>query len=247
MISIKSKREIELMREAGQKNVLVMKEIAKNIKVGVTTKKLDDIAYKKIKALGCEPSCLGYEGFPASVCISVNDEVVHGIPGGRIIKNGDIVSVDLVVSYKGYHADATRTYIVGNVPKEIEELVENTKKAFYEGVKVIKNGIRVRDISRAIESYAHRHHLSVVEELVGHGIGSEMHEEPDIPNFDDGSMIRLKTGMVIAIEPMLNLGSKEVYLDDNDWTVKTMDGKPSAHYENTVLITDEGYEILTGD
>lgn len=247
MISIKSKREIELMREAGQKNVLVMKEIAKNIKVGVTTKKLDDIAYKKIKALGCEPSCLGYEGFPASVCISVNDEVVHGIPGGRIIKNGDIVSVDLVVSYKGYHADATRTYIVGNVPKEIEELVENTKKAFYEGVKVIKNGIRVRDISRAIESYAHRHHLSVVEELVGHGIGSEMHEEPDIPNFDDGSMVRLKTGMVIAIEPMLNLGSKEVYLDDNDWTVKTMDGKPSAHYENTVLITDEGYEILTGD
>lgn len=247
MISIKSKREIELMREAGKYNSLVMNEIAKNIKVGVTTKKLDDIAYKTIKKFGCEPSCLGYEGFPASVCISVNNEVVHGIPGKRIIKNGDIVSVDLVVSYKGYHADATRTYIVGNVPKEVSDLVENTKKAFYEGVKVIKSGIRVRDISRAIESFAHEHNLGVVEELVGHGIGSDMHEEPDIPNFDDGSMIRLKTGMVIAIEPMLTLGSKEVYLDDNDWTVKTLDGKPSAHYENTVLITDDGYEILTGD
>ncbi len=235
------------MREAGKYNSLVMQEIAKNIKVGVSTQRLDDIAYRKIKALGCKPSCLGYEGFPASVCISVNDEVVHGIPGKRIIKNGDIVSVDLVVSYKGYHADATRTYIVGNVSKEVQELVENTKKAFYEGVKVIKNGIRVRDISRAIEKYAHDHGLSVVEELVGHGIGTDMHEEPDIPNFDDGSMVKLKTGMVIAIEPMLNLGEKEVYLDDNDWTVKTMDGKPSAHYENTVLITDDGYEILTGD
>lgn len=247
MISIKSEREISLMREAGKYNSLVMKEIKSNIKVGVTTKKLDEIAYKAIKKYGCEASCLGYEGFPASVCISVNDEVVHGIPGKRKIKNGDIVSVDLVVSYKGYHADATRTYIVGSVDKEISDLVENTKQAFYAGVKVVKNGIRVKDISREIEKYAHDHGLSVVEELVGHGIGSEMHEDPEIPNFDTGSNIVLKTGMVIAIEPMLNLGSKEVYLDDNDWTVKTMDGNMSSHYENTVLITDDGYEILTGD
>lgn len=247
MISIKSEREIALMREAGKYNILVLKEIEKNLKVGVTTKKLDEIAYKTIKKYGCVPSCLGYEGYPASVCISINDEVVHGIPSKRKIKNGDIVSVDLVVSYKGYHADATRTYIIGNVPQEVADLVENTKQAFYAGVKVIKSGVRVKDISREIEKYAHAHGLSVVEEMVGHGIGSAMHEDPEIPNYDTGSNIVLKAGMVIAIEPMLNLGSREVYLDDNDWTIKTMDGNMSAHYENTVLITEDGYEILTGD
>jgi methionyl aminopeptidase len=183
----------------------------------------------------------------ATSCISINDEVVHGIPGGRKIKNGDIVSIDLVLSYKGYHADATRTYIVGNVSEEIKNLVKDTKDAFYAGVAKVKEGARVRDISCAIEDYAHSHGLSVVEELCGHGIGLEMHEEPDICNFDDGNMTRLKAGMVIAIEPMLNLGSKKVYLCDDDWTVKTMDGKPSCHYENTVLVTKDGYEILTGD
>lgn len=247
MISIKSSREIALMREAGKYHQLVMQEIAKNIKVGITTKKIDEIAYKAIVKYGCTPSCLGYEGFPATLCISINDEVVHGIPGDRKIKDGDIVSVDLVLAYEGYHADGTRTFLVGNVKPEVQELVKNTRQAFYEGLKVVKNGVRIKEIGSQIEKFAHHHNYAVVEELVGHGIGSNMHEEPDVPNYDDGSNIRLKTGMVIAIEPMINLGSKEVYLDDNDWTVKTMDGKPSAHYENTVLVTDTGYEILTGD
>ena len=247
MISIKSDREIALMKEAGKYNVMVLKAVEKFLRPGITTKQIDTLVNRLIHEYGCEPSCLGYEGFPASVCVSVNDEVVHGIPGNRKIKNGDIVSVDLVLSYKGYHADATRTFIVGTVNPDIEFLVKNTQAAFYAGVKEVKNGARIKDVSRAIEKYAHDHHLSVVEELVGHGIGSNMHEEPDVPNFDDGSNIRLKTGMTIAIEPMLNLGTKEVYLDDNDWTVKTVDGLPSAHYENTVLVTDTGYEILTGD
>lgn len=247
MISIKSEREIELMREAGKYNQLTFKEVEKYLKPGVTTKKLDTVIHDFIVKNGCVPSTLGYEGYPASVCISINDEVVHGIPGNRIIKDGDIVSIDLVLSYKGYHADATRTYIIGEVSDDVRGLVENTKKAFYAGVAQVKEGARVRDISRAIEKYAHEHGLSVVEELVGHGIGLHMHEEPNIPNFDDNNMTKLKAGMTIAIEPMLNLGSKYVYVEDDNWTVKTVDGKPSAHYENTVLVTKDGYEILTGD
>ena len=247
MISIKSVREIELMREAGKYNILAFKEVEKYLKPGVTTKKLDKVVHDFIVKNGCVPSTLGYEGYPASVCISVNDEVVHGIPGSRILQNGDIVSIDLVLSYKGYHADATRTYIIGDVPEDVRNLVENTKGAFYAGVAKVRDGARIRDISRAIEEYAHAHGLSVVEELVGHGIGSSMHEEPDVPNFDTNSMVKLKAGMTLAIEPMLNLGSKHVYLEDDDWTVKTVDGKPSAHYENTVLVTKDGYEILTGE
>lgn len=247
MISIKSDREIELMREAGKYNILTFKEVEKYLKPGVTTKKLDKVIHDFIIKCGCVPSTLGYEGYPASVCISVNDEVVHGIPGSRVIQDGDIVSIDLVLSYKGYHADATRTYIIGNVSDEVRDLVENTKEAFYVGVKEVREGARIKDISRAIENFAHEHGLSVVEELVGHGIGTSMHEEPDVPNFDDGNMTKLKAGMTIAIEPMLNLGSKKVYLEDDDWTVKTWDGKPSAHYENTVLVTKDGYEILTGE
>ena len=247
MISIKSDREINLMREAGKYNQLTFKEIEKYLKPGITTKKIDEIVHDFIIKNGCVPSTLGYEGYPASVCISINDEVVHGIPGKRVIKSGDIVSVDLVLSYKGYHADATRTYIIGDVPDEVKELVENTKKAFYAGVAKVREGARVNDISIAVEKYAHEHGLSVVEELVGHGIGNNMHEEPDVPNFNDHNMTVLKAGMTIAIEPMLNLGSKEVYMCDDDWTIKTLDESPSAHYENTVLVTKTGYEILTGE
>jgi len=247
MISIKSDREIALMREAGKYLQLAFKEVEKHLKPGVTTKELDKILHDFTIEIGCVPSCLGFEGYPASVCISINDEVVHGIPSNRVIKTGDIVSVDYVLSYKGYHADATRTYIIGEVSDEVKALVENTKKAFYAGVSVVKEGARVRDISRAIEAYAHAHGLSVVEELTGHGIGTDMHEDPDIENFDNNNMTRLKAGMTIAIEPMLNLGKKDVYLCDDDWTVKTYDGLPSAHYENTVLVTKDGYEILTGD
>lgn len=247
MISIKSDREIKLMREAGKKLNDTFKYIEEYVKTDVTTEKLDKLIHDYIIGIRCIPSCLGYEGYPCSSCISINDEVVHGIPGKRKIKDGDIVSIDLVLSYKGYHADATRTYIVGNVSKKIENLVKDTKAAFYAGVHEVKEGARVRDISIAIENYAHSHGLSVVEELCGHGIGLDMHEDPDICNFDDGNKTRLKAGMTIAIEPMLNLGSKEVYLDEDDWTVKTLDGKPSCHYENTVLVTKDGYEILTGD
>ena len=247
MISIKSDREIALMREAGKYLQLAFKEVEKHLKPGVTTKELDKILHDFTIEIGCVPSCLGFEGYPASVCISINDEVVHGIPSNRVIKTGDIVSVDYVLSYKGYHADATRTYIIGEVSDEVKALVENTKKAFYAGVSVVKEGARVRDISRAIEAYAHAHGLSVVEELTGHGIGTDMHEDPDIENFDNNNMTRLKAGMTIAIEPMLNLGKKDVYLCDDDWTVKTYDGLPSAQYENTVLVTKDGYEILTGD
>ena len=247
MITVKSDREIELMRIAGNIVYKTHQYLKDYLKPGITTQEIDDLADKYIRSLDATPSCKGYEGYPATSCISINDEVVHGIPGGRKIKNGDIVSIDLVLSYKGYHADATRTYIVGNVSEEIKNLVKDTKDAFYAGVAKVKEGARVRDISLAIEDYAHSHGLSVVEELCGHGIGLEMHEEPDICNFDDGNMTRLKAGMVIAIEPMLNLGSKKVYLCDDDWTVKTMDGKPSCHYENTVLVTKDGYEILTGD
>ena len=247
MISIKSDREIELMRIAGKYLSDTFKYIEKYIKTGVTTKRLDTLIHDYIISIGCVPSCLGYEGYPATACISINDEVVHGIPGGRKIKNGDIVSIDLVLSYKGYHADATRTYIIGNVSDEVRNLINDTKGAFYAGVKKVKEGARVMDISCAIEEYAHAHGLSVVEELCGHGIGLEMHEDPDVPNFNDNNRTRLKAGMVIAIEPMLNLGSKEIALLDDDWTVVTMDGKPSCHYENTVLVTKDGYEILTGD
>ncbi len=247
MISIKSAREIELMRQAGKYLNDTFKYIEKYVKTGVTTEKLDKLIHDYIISIGCIPSCLGYEGYPKTSCISINDEVVHGIPGKRKLKDGDIVSIDLVLSYKGYHADATRTIIIGKVPNDVYNLVKDTEAAFYAGLHEVKEGARVRDISRAIESYAHSHGLSVVEELCGHGIGLEMHEDPDICNFDDNCRIKLKAGMTIAIEPMLNLGSKEVYLDEDEWTVKTMDGKPSSHYENTVLVTKDGYEILTGD
>ncbi len=247
MISIKSDREIKLMKEAGRHLRDTFKYIEKYVKAGITTKELDKLIYDYIIKSGCNPSCLGYEGYPASSCMSINDEVVHGIPSKRKLKNGDIVSIDLVLNYKGYHADATRTFIIGNVDEKIKNLVQDTKDAFYAGLSKVKEGAKVKDISLAIENYAHSHGLSVVEELCGHGIGLSMHEEPDICNFNNGCNIRLKAGMVIAIEPMLNLGSKKVYFDEDGWTVRTMDGLPSCHYENTVLVTKEGYEILTGD
>ena len=247
MISIKSEREIKLMQEAGRYLQLTFGEVEKHLTSGITTKKLDKIIHDFMIKNGCVPATLGYEGYPASSCISINDEVVHGIPGTRVIKDGDIVSVDLVLSYKGYMADAARTYIIGSVSEEVKALVRDTKGAFYAGVSVVKEGARVRDISRAIEAYANEHGLSIVKELCGHGIGTNMHEEPDITNFDSNNMTRLKSGMTICIEPMLNLGSNDVYLEDDGWTVKTLDGNYSAHFENTVLVTKDGYEILTGE
>ena len=248
MISIKSEREIKLMREAGILNYLTHEEVKKHVKVGVTTKELDKIAYNFISSHNAKPSFLNYDGFPASICVSINDVVVHGIPGPQKIKDGDIVSIDIGVELHGYHSDAARTYVVGEVSQEIENLVTNTEKALYVGLSQIKNGAKVGDIGWAIEEYAHNHGLSVVEELVGHGVGTNIHEDPDVPNFGKkGTGVTLKTGMVIAVEPMLNLGERFVYLDEDEWTIRTDDELPSAHFEHTVVVTDDGYKILTGE
>lgn len=249
MINIKSEREIELMRYAGHIEYLTHEELKKHIKVGVTTETLDRIAYQFITKHACVPSCLHYEKYPKSICVSINDEVVHGIPSKRKLKNGDVVSIDFCVGYKGYHTDSARTYIVGNASKEIQNLVENTRLALYEGLKAVRAGAKIGDIGHRIEEFAHQKGLSVVEDLVGHGVGTTIHEDPEIPNYGkSGTGIVLKEGMTIAIEPMLNLGSKEVCLTDiNDWVIVTEDESPSAHFEHTVLVTKEGYEILTGE
>ncbi|MBR1416870.1 MAG: type I methionyl aminopeptidase [Bacilli bacterium] len=248
MVSIKSDREIELMKYAGHINYLCHKYLESKLRPGITTGELDKLAGEFITSHGCISSSLGYEGYPGNICISVNDEVVHGIGGKRKIKNGDIVSLDICMSYKGYHSDSAATYPVGTITKEKEELIKNTKDALMEGLKMVKEGAKLGDISNAIETYAHRHHLGVVEELCGHGIGTELHEDPDIPNFGEkGTGLTLKAGMTFAIEPMLNLGTKHVYMLDDDWTIVTADGKPSAHFEHTVLVTKTGYKILTGE
>ena len=248
MVSIKSDREIELMKYAGHINYLCHKYLESHIKPGITTKELDDLAAKFMKEHDCVSSSLGYEGYPAYICISVNDEVVHGIPGRRRLMNGDIVSLDICMSYKGYHSDSAATYPVGTISKEKEELIRDTKGALYAGINEVKAGARLGNVSHAIETYAHRHHLGVVEELCGHGIGNELHEDPDILNYGPANTgLVLKSGMTLAIEPMLNLGTKHVGILDDDWTIVTEDGKPSAHFEHTVLVTDDGYIILTGE
>ncbi len=246
MISIKSEHEIELMRKAGYLVSLTHKYLKPFIKEGITTKELDELAYNFIIEHDGVPSCLGYEGFPATLCVSVNDEVVHGIPGKRKLKNGDIVTIDMVIGYKGYQGDAAWTYEVGDVSPKKKYLMKHTEAALYEGIKQVKPGNHIGDISNAVEEYAKAHNLGVVRELCGHGIGTDMHEDPDVPNYGEkGTGPRLKEGMVICIEPMLNLGSREIYMMDDDWTIKTDDGLPSAHYEHTILVTKDGYEILT--
>lgn len=248
MINIKSKKEIELMKEAGHINYLTHEYLKKNIVPGVTTKHLDDLAYKFITSHDAYPECLNYEGYPASICISVNDEVVHGIPSSRKLKNGDIVTLDIVVKYKGYCADSAWTYEVGNVSDDRKYLLTHTEAALYEGLSKVKNGVRLGVVSNAIEEYAKSHKLGVVHELVGHGIGSEMHEDPDVPNFGSkNSGPILKTGMTIAVEPMLTMGSRKVAMLDDDWTIVTYDGSDAAHFEHTIVVTDDGYEILTGE
>lgn len=248
MISIKSEREIKLMREAGYLNFLTHEEVKKHVKAGVTTKELDNVAYQFISSHNAKPSFLNYEGFPASICVSLNDEVVHGIPGNRKIQNGDIVSIDIGVEIHGYHSDAARTYIVGDVDSKVRDLVINTEESLYQGLSKIKEGAKIGDIGAAIEDYAHKHNLSVVEELVGHGVGTNIHEDPDVPNYGKaGTGLTLKAGMVLAVEPMLNLGERYIYLHDDDWTISTDDELPSAHFEHTVVVTKNGYEILTGD
>lgn len=248
MISIKSKREIELMRVAGNIVYQTHQYLKPFIKPGVSLLELDSLAEKFIISKGAKPSFKGYEGFPNATCISVNEEVVHGIPSKRKLKKGDIVSIDIGANYKGYHGDSAWSYAVGQIDDDKKYLMEHTEKALWEGIKVVKPGARIGDISHAIECYANDHHLGIVRELCGHGVGNHLHEDPDVPNYgSSGTGPVLKEGMVIAIEPMLNLGSDDVVVEDNDWTVTTLDRKPSAHFEHTVLVTKDGYQILTGE
>ena len=246
MITIRNEDEIELLRRAGEIVGETHHYLEKFIKPGITTKELDKLAYDFIISKGATPSCLGYEGYPATLCTSINDEVVHGIPGPRKLKNGDILTIDIVACYKGYHGDSAWTYAVGTIDDKKKYMMEHTEKALYEGLKMVKPGTRVGDISHAIEAYATKHHMGVVRELVGHGVGTDMHEDPEVPNYGrEGSGPLLKEGMVIAIEPMLTYGDRHVYILDDDWTIVTADGEPSAHYEHTIVVTKDGYEILT--
>ena len=247
MVTIKSHREIELMRKAGKLLAQTHEEMAKAIKPGMSTWDIDKLGEDVIRSFGCIPSFLNYNGYPASICVSVNDEVVHGIPSkDRIIRDGDIVSLDAGLIYEGYHSDAARTIAVGNVSEEAKQLIEVTKQSFFEGIKYAKAGNHLHDISNAIGDYCTSRGYGVVRDLVGHGIGKNLHEAPEIPNFRQRRRgIKLQSGMTLAIEPMINVGDYEVCFLDDGWTVVTEDGTLSAHYENTILITDGEPEILT--
>ena len=246
MITIKSEREIELMRKAGMLVSEMHQFIKPYIKDGITTKELDSLCEKFILDHDAVPTCKGFEGFPATLCTSVNDVVVHGIPDDTVIHNGDIITIDVVIGYHGYQGDAAWTYAVGEVDSNKKYLMEHTEKALYEGIKMIKPGNRIGDISHAVQEYAESHHLGVVRELCGHGIGRDMHEDPEVPNFGiPHTGPRLKPGMVICVEPMLTFGKRDVYLLEDEWTVVTQDGSDAAHYEHTILVTEDGYEILT--
>ena len=254
MVTIKSEKEIKLMREACRITGLVYKEIEKVIKPGMTTMELDKFAEKVIKENGGVPAQKGYPSgmrgvppFPATLCISINDEVIHGIPSHKkIIKDGDVVSIDLVVYKDGFNGDAARTFIVGNGSEEAKKLVDITQKAFFEGIKYAVKGNRIGDISHAIGEFVESHGYNVVREFQGHGIGREMHEDPGIPNYGKaGRGIRLEPGMTLAIEPMVIAGKRDIYQDYDGWTILTQDGSLSAHYENTILITEKEPEVLT--
>lgn len=246
-VSIKSAREIELMREAGKRLAHVHQELGNAIRPGMSTLEVDALGEKLIRDCGCIPNFLHYNGYPASICVSVNDEVVHGIPKkDRYLKEGDIVSLDAGLIYKGYHSDAARTHAVGKVSEEAMKLMEVTKQSFFEGIKMAKEGNHLFDISAAIDSYVSGFGYGIVRDLVGHGIGTALHENPQIPNFSQKRKgVRLQAGMTLAIEPMVNAGTWQVNFLRDGWTVVTKDGSLSAHYENTILVTDGEPEILT--
>ena len=247
MVTIKTAEEIALMRKANQIVRDTLSLVEEKIKAGMTTAQVDRIVFDYITKCGAVPSFLGYEGYPASACVSIDDEVVHGIPdAARRIEEGQIVSVDVGSIYKGYNGDAARTFAIGEISAEKRRLIDVTKQSFFEGVKVLKAGARLGDLGHAIQSYVESNGFSVVRALCGHGIGTDMHEDPEVLNFGKpGHGLRLKAGMTIAIEPMVNAGTYQVYMLDNGWTVVTADGRPSAHYENTVAITEDGVEILS--
>lgn len=248
MITIKSEREIELLRIAGNVVYKTHQYLKPFIKEGITTEELNKLGEDFIRKQGCTPSFKGYDGFPYAICISVNSEVVHGFPSKRKLKNGDIVTLDIGACWKGYHGDSGWTYAVGEIDDDKKYIMEHTEKSLFVGLEQIKPGARIGDISHAIEEYAKKHNLGVVKELCGHGVGTDVHEDPEVPNFGPAGVgPKLKEGMVIAVEPMLTLGSPEVFLHDNDWTVDTQDGSTSAHFEHTIVVTKDGYEILTGE
>lgn len=246
-VSIKSKREIELMRESCRLLAIVHKAMEEAIKPGISTLDIDRLGEKMIRELGCVPNFKNYHGYPASICVSVNDEVVHGIPSKhRILQEGDIVSLDAGLIYKGYHSDAARTHAVGKISSEAKQLIDVTRQSFFEGIKMAKAGNHLYDISNAIDAYVSKFGYGIVRDLVGHGIGTQLHEDPQIPNFAQKKRgLKLQPGMTLAIEPMINIGRADVEWLDDDWTVVTEDGSLSAHYENTILITDGEPEILT--
>ncbi|MDE5598678.1 MAG: type I methionyl aminopeptidase [Lachnospiraceae bacterium] len=246
-VTIKSAREIDLMREAGRLLAIVHDELGKAIRPGMSTKDIDRLGEELIRSYDCVPNFLNYNGYPASICVSVNDEVVHGIPrDDRILKEGDIVSLDAGLIYKGYHSDAARTYAVGQISPEAEKLITVTKQSFFEGIKMAKAGNHLYDISNAVDAYVTSYGYGIVRALVGHGIGTKLHEDPQIPNFAQKRKgLRLQPGMTLAVEPMINMGTGDVVWLDDKWTVVTADNAYSAHYENTILITDGEPEILT--
>ena len=246
-VTVKSEREIDLMREAGKRLEYVHEKLAEIIKPGISTWEIDKVGEKLIREQDGIPNFLNYNGFPASICVSVNEEVVHGIPSkDRLLKEGDIVSLDCGLIYKGYHSDAARTHAVGKVAPEVLDLMERTKQSFFEGIKKATDGAHLYEISNAIADYIEPFGYGIVEELVGHGIGTALHEDPQIPNFRQRRRgLKLRAGMTLAVEPMINLGTHEVEWLDDDWTVVAADGLPSAHYENTILVTTGEPEILT--
>ena len=247
MIRLKSDKDIILMRESCNIAKACMQKLSKSIKKGMSTKELDKIAFDFITGCGARPSCLGYKGYPSSICASIDNVVIHGIPGDNIIiKEGQLLSIDLSVYYKGFHSDIARTFLVGCVSDDKKLLAETAEKCFFEGIKDIKAGNFTGDIGNNIESYANKFGFSVVRTFAGHGVGFELHEDPVVSNYGKrGSGARLKSGMTLAVEPMINMGGHEVEVAKDGWTVTTKDGFPSAHYENTVLITESGIEILT--
>ena len=247
MISIKSEREIEFLRIAGNIVHETREYLRPFIKEGITTKELDTLAEDFIRSKGATPSFKGLNDFPGTICASINQEVVHGIPSKRKLRNGDIISIDIGACYKGYHGDSAWTFAVGEVSPAKKALMEHTKESLFKGLEQVKPGNRIGDISHAIEVHAKKHNLGVVRELVGHGVGTSVHEEPDVPNYGEphrGPV--LKEGMCLAIEPMLTLGRRDICILDDEWTIETIDNSPAAHYEHTIVVTKDGYEILTG-
>lgn len=246
MVSIKSKSEIEKMKVAGRITYETLCAVREAVKPGITTAELDKVAEKYIRSQGCEPTFKGYGGFPGSICASVNDEIIHGIPGNRILKEGDVVSVDVGACYKGYNGDAARTFGVGNISGEVQRLIDVTRESFFEALHKVRENNRISDISSAVQKYVEKNGFSVLRNYCGHGIGSSMHEDPEIPNYVTSARgIRIKAGMCLAIEPMVCQFDHKVYVADNGWTVITRDGGFTAHYENSVLVTNGEPYLLT--